>query len=155
MSNVIIGIDTGVNTGFAVWDLGNREFLSIATLKIHRAFEHVLALKPQLVRVEDARKRKALTNVGPGREQGAGSVKRDAKIWEDFLSDHKIPFQMCVPQNTEWTSEGFNRLTRYKGLTSEHARAAAVMVYDFSASQVKRILLEQEADKGRIKRTKC
>jgi hypothetical protein len=152
MSNVIIGIDTGVNTGFAVWDLDNREFLSIATLKIHRAMEHVLALKPQLVRVEDARKRKVLTNVGPGREQGAGSVKRDAKIWEDFLIDHKVPFQMCVPQNTKWTSEGFKRLTGYKGLTSEHARVAGVMVYDFSASQVKRILLEQEAETKRMRR---
>lgn len=38
---IYIGIDTGVHTGFAVWDSSERCFLMLKTLKIHVAMELV------------------------------------------------------------------------------------------------------------------
>ena len=38
---IYIGIDTGVNTGVAVWDNRQRTFLQIETMMIHRAMEIV------------------------------------------------------------------------------------------------------------------
>ena len=39
-----VGIDTGVNTGIAVWDSGKRELLSLDTVTIDEALFRVLAL---------------------------------------------------------------------------------------------------------------
>jgi hypothetical protein len=136
-----IGIDTGVNTGFAVWDSEKKEFLLVASMPIHLALIEVQALemmqkqrsdKPSKtkVRVEDARLRKYITG---GREklQGAGSVKRDAKIWEDFLTDYGIPYEMVAPKNnrTKLTAEAFKKLTGFEGKTNSHGRDAAMLVF--------------------------
>ena len=107
---IIIGIDSGTQTGFAVWDRANNNLLQVSTLKIHQAMEAVLEYKRALevhhehtilVRVEDARLRKWFGNSGREKLQGAGSVKRDAVIWEDFLTDHEIPFEMVAPKNNK------------------------------------------------------
>ena len=108
---IYIGIDTGVNTGVAVWDNRQRTFLQIETMMIHRAMEIVKGYKQNaymngtkiIVRVEDARKRTWYGYNDPKKDrdklQGAGSVKRDCKIWEDFLTDIKVEFQMVAPKN--------------------------------------------------------
>lgn len=86
-----IGIDTGTNTGFAVWDSEKRQLLEIATLTITKAMERVLIYRNIALetgneielRIEDARLRKWYGNSGREKLQGAGAVKRDAHIWED------------------------------------------------------------------------
>lgn len=76
-----------------------------------------------------------------GKLMGAGAAKRDAKIWEEFLSDKDIAlpyaddlgltFTMHKPQvhGTKWAAEYFARVTGFKGRTSEHSRDAALLVY--------------------------
>ena len=63
--------------------------------------------------------------------QGAGSIKRDCSIWEDFLQDYEIPFRAVPPQKgcTKWTEEYFKMVTGWKGKTSSHSRDAAVLVF--------------------------
>jgi hypothetical protein len=126
-----IGIDTGKHTGIAVYRHG---FISIETTFIHNAMEAVLALHlggEVFVRVEDARLRKWLGNKGREALQGAGSIKRDASIWEDFLTDKGIPFEMVAPRNnaTKLSAETFRNITGWQGRTSEHSRDAAMLVY--------------------------
>lgn len=133
----IIGIDPGVNTGIAIYDTQTRKFIAITCLKIHQAMEAVREAKTIYgashvqVRFEDARLRKWYGSSGREKLQGAGSVKRDSKIWEDFLIDINIAHQGIPPsQNrTKTTAETFAKITGYKGKTNEHARDAAMLIY--------------------------
>lgn len=135
-----IGIDTGVNTGIAVWDTESRDLLSVETTTITKAMLSVLDFLQSDERVkvvfEDARQRKwipAMPDIRRemGRWQGSGSVMRDCKIWEDFCKENSIPYEAVAPKRnrTKLTAEAFKRLTGWKGRTSEHARDAAMLVF--------------------------
>ena len=136
-----IGIDCGKATGFACWESECKAFDAIATLPIHEALDRVRRLHrtygDELVVVfEDARQRKWLPREKSasqyrGRLQGAGSVKRDATIWEDFCKDLGIRYEATAPKPglTKWSAETFARITGWEGRTSNHARDAALLVY--------------------------
>lgn len=136
---ICIGIDPGTHTGVAVWDTREGKFLSLETLPIHRALYMVYAkfdlylqagIDVQVV-FEDARQRtwygKGDTNA---KLQGAGSVKRDCSIWEDFCKDYDIPYWAKPPVKgaTKVSAEYFKMVSHYQGRTSEHSRDAAMLV---------------------------
>lgn len=140
---LFIGIDTGKNTGFAVWDSIKQEFQEISTYKIHRAMERVLEWvqtgSPVIVYFEDARKRQWFgSDKGRAQLQGAGSIKRDAVIWEDFLKDKGIAFVAIPPVKgaTKWSVLNFNQVTKWTKRTTEHARDAALLVYNRKDTQI-------------------
>ena len=134
-----IGIDPGTHTGLAVWDSGQERFLLLETLPIHKALDLVCKWQQDCkdmdvamdVTFEDARQR---TWFGKGnvsaKMQGAGSVKRDCSIWEDFLRDKGIPFWAKPPGKgmTKVTPDYFRMISGYQGRTSEHSRDAAMLV---------------------------
>lgn len=131
----VVGIDTGTHTGYAVWKPLEHCFTELSTLKIHVAMRNVLNLKQLygdklLVRFEDARQRKWFGDSGREKLQGAGSVKRDSKIWEDFLMDNEIDFEMVKPKArmTKLNAKTFRALSYYSGQTSEHSRDAGMLV---------------------------
>lgn len=131
-----IGIDPGTNTGFAIYDRHDKKFLCVTTITIHEAMFRIVELKKEFpeniyVRFEDARLRKWLQNKTTEQLQGAGSIKRDCTIWQDFLNDFKIPFACVAPHRgmTKWTPEHFYKVTGWVGRTSNHARDAAVLVW--------------------------
>jgi hypothetical protein len=129
-----IGIDCGVNTGVAVWNSEAQKFIGVGSMKIHEAMElikdYVFSMEV-FVRVEDARLRKWFGPRSDAKLQGAGSVKRDAKIWEDFLVFYNIPFEMVPPQfnATKLKAEVFAKITKWERKTNEHARDAAMLVF--------------------------
>ena len=134
-----IGIDPGVNTGLAVWDTGIRDFRVVCTYGIvealHETREWAENWNTTLV-VEDARKRQWLPrekNLSEyrGKLMGAGSIKRDCEIWEEFAALYGIPIQFIPPRKglTKWDAETFNKMTGWKGRTSNHARDAALLVW--------------------------
>lgn len=106
-------------------------------MPIHQAFNIVIELHREgrniFVRVEDARQRKWFGNSGREKLQGAGSAKRDAKIWDDFLKDNGIPYEMVAPKNnrTKLSAEQFTKYTGWKGKTNEHGRDAGMLVYGY------------------------
>ena len=128
-----IGIDPGVNTGFAVWNREAKELQHVSTLMLHQAMalvEQLYTEDPDLqVIIEDARLVRFKTSAA--RQQGAGSVKRDCKAWEDYLKAKGIPYQFTRPNKaiTKYTADQFTRYTGYAGRTSSHARDAAMLVY--------------------------
>lgn len=129
-----IGIDAGTHTGVAIWSKKNKEFILLATLKIHQAMELVIntmAKGSVFVRVEDARQRRWYGERSNAKQQGAGSVKRDCTIWQDFLTDISADFEMVPPRKgmTKYSAETFKKLTGYNGLSSEHARDAGLLVF--------------------------
>ena len=144
MPRIWIGIDPGEHTGVAIWDTGQRAFRLLATLPLHKALHLVQTWRdsePHLaddVRVvfEDARQRtwfprERNASEYRGRLMGAGAAKRDARIWEEFLTDERIPFEAHKPEagGTKWSADYFARITGYKGRCSEHARDAALLVF--------------------------
>ena len=131
----IIGIDTGVQTGFAIYCTERKELERVSTLMIHQALFIVRTMQEQgavmKVYIEDARLATFGRQKDYAKAQGAGSIKRDAKIWEDFLTDLKIPFQ-CVRPNpaiTKWDAPKFKKFTGWIGRTSEDARDAAMIAF--------------------------
>ena len=136
---ICIGIDPGTHTGMAVWDSGMGKFLCLETLPIHRALACVLEWRSickdkgvqMEVVFEDARQR---TWFGKGdvsaKMQGAGSVKRDCTIWEDFCLDNHIPFRAKPPVKgaTKVSVDYFKMVSGYDARTSEHSRDAAMLV---------------------------
>ena len=132
--DMIVGIDTGVNTGIAVWDMKWKMLTMVETVKIHRAMELVRLFTIDnviKVRVEDARQRKWFGSAGREKLQGVGSVKRDAVIWEDFLTDLKVDFEMVAPKNnsTKMDAKTFKAMTGYNGSTTDHGRDAGMLVF--------------------------
>lgn len=140
MTEYIIGIDPGTNTGFAVWNVKEQRLEVVTSMKIHQAMEDIKQSSYQnniLVIFEDARKRKWFGNSGREQLQGAGSIKRDCSIWEDFLNDMRIKFYMVAPMNvkTKLKAKDFNRLTGWVKPTNEHARDAAMLVFGSKSIQ--------------------
>lgn len=134
-----IGIDPGVKTGFAVWDSEKQKFLEISTCTITEAMNRVIihrnmtlvSGKEFMLHIEDARLRKWYGNSGREKLQGAGSVKRDSKIWEDFCKENDIEYRMVAPKNnrTKVSKEYFTKITGWAKQTTDHARDAAMMVF--------------------------
>ena len=135
---ILIGIDTGVHTGFAVaFDHGEGGVLQkVESLSITQAMQSVLEyedehdLKDIMLYIEDARKRTWFTG-GREKAQGVGSVKRDAQIWEDWCKEKGINFKLIHPaaNATKKKVEDFTRMTGWTGRTNEHGRDAAMLVF--------------------------
>lgn len=135
---IAIGIDTGTNTGIAIWDTSSKHFLEVKCLKIHEAFnlieDYIKGLGKQNIEVyfEDARLRTWFGNSSREKLQGAGSVKRDCSIWEDYLESKRIKYYPIAPKNniTKLNADTFKKITGYNGKTNEHSRDAAMLVFN-------------------------
>lgn len=134
---ILIGIDTGVHTGFAVWHSDTKYLAEVSTMTITQAMERVKMIadirgKDNIrLFIEDARQRKWFGNAGREKLQGAGSVKRDSRIWEDWCMEQGFQYRMVAPKNnrTKLSSAQFKTLTKWVGKTSEHSRDAALLVF--------------------------
>lgn len=134
---IFIGIDPGTHTGVAIWNSEEKQFLDIKTMMLHQALQLVITMcqiwkrENVMVLFEDARQRKWFGADSNAKMQGAGSVKRDASIWEEFCTDYQIAFRALppAPGNTKLKPDYFKALTGWRGKTSEHARDAAMIVF--------------------------
>ena len=135
MTTAKIGIDTGVNTGFAVWQ--DNELKAVESMTITQAMTKIReCCPPQTTKlyIEDARKWIGFhgkTKATQARLQGAGSVKRDAKIWEDWCKEngYEVVFVKPMGKGLKKSADEFKRITGWQGRTNEHARDAAMIVY--------------------------
>lgn len=143
MAKYLIGIDPGTNTGLAVWNTDERRFDCLETLGIVTAMAELVeflryhgGMTDCEICIEDARQRQWLPrekNLSEyrGKLMGAGSVKRDCAIWEEFAIYYGIPLNLVPPRKglTKWDAETFNKMTGWTGRTSNHARDAALLVW--------------------------
>lgn len=135
-ATLIVGIDPGVKTGFAVWSLAEWRLTTVETLGITQAMTLIRTMADvgslHSVRFEDARLRTWFGARGREALQGAGSIKRDCAIWQEFLSGLVgVPFLPVSPQakGRKLDATAFKRLTGWQGRTSEHGRDAAMLVW--------------------------
>ena len=142
---IIIGIDTGTKTGFAVNIDG--EIIELETLGIIKAQLRVLSRLEStkstmnghefVVCIEDTRQRKWVRHdVGRERLKGVGSVNRDGAIWEEFCEYHDIPYLLVPPAHlvglTKMTEKDFRERTGWTGKRpSEHARDAGMLTWKY------------------------
>ena len=137
---IVIGIDPGMHTGLAVWDTSTRQFLDIRTTNIVDAMDYLRQIREErgigLIVFEDARKRKWIPRERDlrqvkGRAMGAGSVKRDCSIWEEWCRFYRIDFVASLPRwgMTKLTDAYFRGITGYDRRTNEHGRDAAMLVF--------------------------
>ena len=130
-----VGIDCGVNTGFARSFDG--DLVEVKSYTIIEAMQCLLfycenGREPTGVKVyiEDARLRKWVTG---GREklQGVGSVKRDAQIWQNFCEHYGFEHELVAPKNnmTKLSAEQFKKITGWQHKTNEHGRDAAMLIF--------------------------
>ena len=135
-----VGIDPGMHTGLAVWDTSRRQFLDIRCSGIVGAMDYLseLSLKHGigLVVFEDARQRKWIPRERDiaqvkGRAMGAGSVKRDCSIWEEWCKARGVQYIATRPRTglTKLTDAHFRGLTGYDRRTNDHGRDAAMLVF--------------------------
>lgn len=138
MADIYIGIDPGTHTGIAVWSHKEQRFFMLGTKTMYEATEDIINLVNKhgrdniFVRFEDARKRNWFGNSGREQLQGAGSIKRDCSLWEEFLTSKGIPFVPVSPKSnrTKMKPEAFAKYTGWAKRTSEHARDAAMLVFE-------------------------
>ena len=132
---VIIGIDPGKNTGVAAYSTKTKSLIMCETCSIIEAMETIKdfmaddKLSIEIV-YEDAKKRRWFGKSGREKLQGAGSIKRDCTIWEEFAKYHQIPCTGVAPSagSTKMNKDTFARITGWIGRTSVHARDSALLV---------------------------
>lgn len=149
-----LGIDPGTTTGMALWNPTAFQFMWIESMGIIEAMNRVNAVREMcksnggglelIVVVEDARQRTWFGDMdaredaaGAGVREGVGSVKRDCRIWEEFLSLREIPFQMRKPAGTKLAAPQFARLTGWQHTTNQHARDAAMVVFQLNSPMIR------------------
>ena len=131
----IIGIDPGTKTGIAVIKEGC--YTEIKTMSIIEAifFINDLSVTDEIeVYIENPNLRKYFGNTGREVLQGAGSIKRDYAIWEDYFTKMKINFYPVSPQSVGSQFDNitiFKAETGWKKRTSTHARDAAKIIFKF------------------------
>ena len=137
---ILIGIDTGVKTGFAHSIDGVLQ--EVSTQTILSAQDKVLDIRDEaaqsdvklVVCIEDVRKRKWVDpSIGGERLKGVGSVTRDCSIWQEFCERNGLRHILVPPAHidTKRKAKDFEMITGWTARTSEHARDAGMMIYKY------------------------
>lgn len=129
-----IGVDPGTTTGLA--EIMDGKYHNIAQYNIIQAMEyirylHKLEIYDIHLHVENPNKR---TYYKPGTAQGAGSIKRDYKIWTEFAQHHNIKLFPISPAaiGSDFDNEQiFHAATGYSKKCGKHARDAAKIIFKF------------------------
>lgn len=136
-----IGIDPGQHTGFAVWCRSTKA-LSCKTLDFWQVVKELEALKEDItqVRIEDPNLNRPTFSKGiqgaRQREkisQNVGENKAHAKLliaYCELLNIPVVPVKPTKHSRTKVKADAFKQMTGYTGKTSEHARDAALLVFN-------------------------
>jgi hypothetical protein len=136
--SLIIGLDPGTNTGFAVWSRSEKRFIEVCSMDIISAIGklreyHLNHAGSLFVRIEDPHQRKWFGKNSDAKKQGAGSIKRDFKILLSEIKKLDIPFHAYAPKDvqTKVKADYFKKLTGWEAKTNEHSRDAGMSIYGF------------------------
>lgn len=131
-TRIAVGIDTGVNTGFAV--AINGKLTECLTTDIATAIHKAKAVVDEhgqdkvLLVIEDARLATFGRKAEGHKAQGAGSVKRDAGVWESFAKFYGWQYRLVRPRSGKVSAKLFKAYTGWSGRTSSHARDAGMLI---------------------------
>jgi len=132
--NIKIGIDPGVNTGFAVTVNGKlTEVTSLDFWDTRDRIDGILDANPGstiTIYVEDAEKRSGSKESA----FGAGQVVAHCKLWKKLaekLGSDSVTFNFVRPDPslTKYSKEKFKQFTNWSERTNDHGRDAAMLIY--------------------------
>lgn len=153
---ILAGIDPGVTTGVAVWLPTEKRLRTVDSMTITKAMRWVLedasiVADPHgglLVVWEDCRKHRVFGagQRNAGALQGVGSVKRDCGIWEEFLTDNRIPNISRRPRSTrtKLKADQFKAATGWDKPSNNHGRDAAMLVAGVTETMARAWLAEAQ-----------
>jgi hypothetical protein len=132
-----IGIDPGTKTGISIVE--NGVLISVQTCGIIKAMAIIRDIfesgnRNFALHVENPNFRKHFGQTGREKLQGAGSIKRDFAIWQEFADSLGIPLHPVAPAaiGSQFDNVAvFQAATGWKGVTSQHARDAVKIVFKF------------------------
>jgi hypothetical protein len=140
---VAIGIDPGTTTGLAIkYFFQGQPYMELHSGSITAMMNKVADICESngnvILFIEDARKRNWFGARAKEKLQGAGSIKRDCAIWEDWAKEMELPYHMIAPKDvaTKQSSESFALLTGIKR-SNQHQRDAAMIVWGISLTMFK------------------
>ena len=137
---IVIGIDPGVETGFAVWSRSSKQFLELSTLSFWAAYDRVTAYQTDEIEIfiENPDSQRAMyvrtetVKIQRQRERIAkniGSNRREATLLAERLTALGYAVRPVSPiKARKWDAAQFKRYTNYEGRTSQHVRDAARLV---------------------------
>ena len=133
-----VGIDTGKNTGLAVWDSEKKRFDLIKPCDFHDCIYAIVGNYPPrytVIRVELSQT-KAVWHKGKRTDMkknntiavNVGMVRRESELMLEMLTmaGYKV---IPVKPSGKIDANVFEKITGYKGRTNQHTRDAAMMVY--------------------------
>jgi len=132
----VIGIDPGMNNGYAVWNPNTKQLESVCSVPLFRLFDFINQLNKIYtlkVRIENPNTWVPFkgTKQDNSRLQGAGSVKQTYRHIIEFLEDQKIEYATVKLQGTmkKMKQDKFKQYTGWNKVTNEHGRDGAMLVY--------------------------
>jgi hypothetical protein len=141
-ANLVIGIDPGVNTGFAVYDRAVKELTALKKITFWEAYEyfsiHAKGNENQIYRVvvEVPNTKKVWGD--PKRKYNVGRNNRESGLLADgiarlgFAVTRQHPLGKLKPIKNGMTAhERFCRITGWTGSTNEHTRDAGMLCFGF------------------------
>lgn len=138
---LVIGIDPGVQTGYALWSRPGKRFLELETLDFWGVVDRVTEFKTEQVEIviENPDSKRAMyerTEVIEQRRQrervatNIGSNRREASLLiERFRSLGYQVTAVSPIKEAKWDGETFKRITKHAGSTSQHVRDAGRLVF--------------------------
>lgn len=144
---ILIGIDPGVTTGYAVKNLKTGLFEEIDSSGIIMTMEILDTYFGDecFVIIEDARMWNGVykgmkAGTLKAKAHGAGSVKRDCSIWEEHMKHWGIDFKMVPPswKGQKVDAKMFKRITGWESRTNAHGRDAAMLICSIESNWVER-----------------
>lgn len=139
--DIAIGIDPGVDTGFAVWSRLDSKFIELSTLTFWTAYDRITQYAAGEVElfIENPNSQRAMYARTDGiehqrrRERVAsniGSNRREASLLIERLQALGYRVTAVSPYRArKWDAEQFKRYTGYEGSTSQHVRDAGRLVF--------------------------
>lgn len=136
----IIGIDAGKHTGLAIYNAISKKLTDLQTVDFWRAYELITRFydsdstlvvieNPNLIKAVFIRGNIANARAQSKLSQNVGSVKRETGLLAEGLRRAGFTVEEVQPVRSKIKdSKYFNKLTRWEGRTSQHARDAAMLV---------------------------
>lgn len=153
-----IGIDPGVNTGYAVWDALERELVKVGCVDFLEMVKMLEAINPMEYTViiedpnlnaptffhkeTDRRKREKIS-------QNVGANKRDAQLLIQLCQRRGLEFQPRRPSQGKWSSAVCRSIIRQKiSPDNSHTRDAVRLVWGIQSRKHRRrvVFIDGEGD---------
>lgn len=132
-----IGIDPGINNGFAAWDMISKRLIDVRSLDLHELFYTLTNISQKyIVFIENPNTWKSFKGVptkeSDAKKQGAGAVKQTYKHTVQFLEANNINYTDVKLQGTlkKLDAATFKKYTKWDKPTNQHGRDAGLIVYN-------------------------